>query len=160
MPEALTWREDVLAAYEARLQAIRTASGFLTDAGTRVVVLEHPAFGPDDGDFAIVVMPGDTEVQYVGEHVSAEWPIEIQAIVRVGLTDGWRLLEWLLADVKKAIELPDRTLGGLIKAKPGIRRGAERVLPREDGSAVLGLGITYRQPLIEPWGGFVAVEGT
>ena len=62
----------------------------------------------------------------------------------------WILIEAMLGDVKRAMELSDRTLGGLVQRQ--IERGATRILPRESGARTVGVMVPYVVPFTERWG--------
>ena len=147
----MSTRAAILAGIVTRLQAIDgTTDEFETTAGAHVVLGDVLALGPDDPDVVIGVLPQDDVVSYQGEQLSIQWPIEIQAVVKVDLVDGWQVVEAVLADIKRAIELPDRTLGGLVRRQ--IERGTTLTLEREPGSSTMGVGIVYVAPYTEVWG--------
>lgn len=146
-------RRDILAALLERLEAIAVDDGFNTDAGARVSLNEVPRFGPDDPDEAIVVVVNEDEASYQGEHIMLRLPIDIQAMAKADPSDAtsaYLTAENILEDVKKAVELPDRTLDGLVKRQ--IERGSTRTMEREPGSPHVGVAITYTIPYTEQWG--------
>lgn len=147
-------RHRILQAITDRLTAIRRSSGFRTDAGCEVHVHEVPVFGPTDSRTALIaVVVQDDEIGWQAEHLVIGLPVEVQAIVKVDNLDrdAWQRAEAVLADIKEAMELTDRRLGGLIK--PELRRGPTRVLPREPGTLWMGLGVRYEMTYAEVWGG-------
>lgn len=149
-------RQRILEVVKARLEAIvegqPSADGvvFATSAGELVFMNETPALGPDDPDIAIAVVVGDDAPNRTGEHVSLELPLELQAIAKADLEEPWAAAEMVLADIKRAMELRDRTLEGLVR--PRMERGVTRTLEREPGTPVVGVGIAYLCPYIEQWG--------
>ena len=157
MPTAQTFREDLIDRFRARLAEIQTANDFFTNAGARLYIDEVPTLGPDDPPDAIVLLVGDDTVRYSeNEKTLIELPIDISAIVRVDVADGWRTREWILADIKKAIELQDRTLGGLLgSSQKNLKRSTTRSMRREVGSTVMGTTVRYLVTYGEPWGGHV-----
>jgi hypothetical protein len=150
MPPSPSTRQQIIEVFRARLLAIAAGAQFETDAGATVFVNETPALGPDDPATAIAVVIGEDIPSRSGEHTILELPIEIHALANADLDAPWVAVEAVLADIKRAIELPDRSLGGLVKAR--IERGSTRTLEREDGSTTVGAGITYLVPYAEVWG--------
>lgn len=143
-------RQRIVLALMTRLQAIRTVDGFETGAGSAVFYGETPSLGPDDPEVAIVVVPQEDESSYQGVKMFLKLPIQIQAIAKADVNTPYLAAEAVLTDIKRAVELTDRTLGGLVARQ--IERGPTVVLPREPGSETVGLGITYRAPYEEVWG--------
>lgn len=152
---AVSRREQILDAVIARLEAITTVGGFTTNAGAEVHLGEAPAFGPDDARSHIRVVVGDDEVGSHQAKLLIVLPLSIQAIVPVttsmDLGLAYRDAERVLADIKRAIELSDRTLSGLVKDH-GLVRGSTRTMEREPGSEFVGVAIEYRAPMHEEWG--------
>lgn len=129
--------------------AITVANGFDSDAGLRVYIGASPELGPADPDYAIAIVPGD-ELATEDGRISNSFPVEVQAIGKAGAADAWINLELLLGDLKRAIELTDRTLGSVLKGV--MRRGPTRTLERPPGATTIGAGITYLCPYIDEWG--------
>lgn len=145
-----TRRRSILEAVKTRLEAIRQDDGYATDAGETVFLGEAPALGPDDPDVAIVILVGEDEPHFQGEHVLLRLPLEIQAVAKADLDEPWLAVEDVLGDIKMAVETTDRTLGGLVKRQ--IERGATVTLEREPGSTYVGATLTYYAPYTERWG--------
>lgn len=152
---ATSKREQLLDATLVRLQAITIAGGFNTNAGAEVHLGEAPAFGPDDARSHIRLVVEDDEVGTHQAKLLIVLPLSIQAIVPVttamDLGRAYRDAERVLADIKRAMELSDRTVGGLVKDF-GLVRGATQTLTREPGSEFVGVSIQYRAPMHEAWG--------
>lgn len=143
-------RQQIIQAFVTRLGAIEARDGFNTDAGLTVYVNERPTFGPDDPCEAIALVVGDDEVGYHGEHLWVRLPIEIHALATAEMAEPWKTIERVLADIKKAVELSDRTLGGLVPRM--IERESTVTLEREEGSTSVGVAVTYVAPYKELWG--------
>lgn len=143
-------RQQVLETYRARLRVIDQAHGFTTNAGAAVFMGEAPELGPDDPDQAIALLVEDETPQHVGENVHTLLPVAIAALAKANLDEPWLAAEEVLGDIKRAIELEDRTLGGLVRAR--IARGPTRTMERDAGSQTVGIAITYLNPLVEAWG--------
>lgn len=150
-------RRQILEAGVARLEAILVADGFNTNAGQSVLLNETPELGQDDPDVVIAMLIGDDEPKQQGNKVFLELPIELQAIAKVAKPDvpadawhPWIAVEDLLEDIKRAWELDDRSLGGLLSCE--MVRGVTRTAEREAGSTTVGLAITYALRYSERWG--------
>ncbi len=143
-------RSDILQALKDRVSAIN-GGAFQTTLGQTIFLGETPDLGPDDPDAAIVIAPGDEEVRIQqGGKLFIAWPISIQAVAKAELQDGWLTIEAVVSDIKKAVELSDRTLGGLVEQH--LQRGATRTLPREPGSLTIGASVLYVANYSETWG--------
>lgn len=145
-----TTRELILSAFLVRVGEIRTANGFNTEVGWKVFLGETPVLGPDDPEAALAIVVREDVVPFQGENVLVHLALEFQAIAKADINHAWLMVERVLADIKRAVELPDRTLGKLVPRR--IERGSSRTLPREPGSTVVGAGVTYTAPYVEAWG--------
>lgn len=144
-------REQILEAVNARLARIKAGPTFQTDAGRQVFINETPPFGPDDEPAAIAVVIGEDQItKIVGGKVFLILPIEVQAIASSDRTGAWRFTEPVLADIKRAMELDDRTLGGLIDQ--WLTRNSTRTLERDEGSTTVGVAVRYDLSYSETWG--------
>lgn len=148
---ALSRRRRILEALKVRAEAIH-GPGFETNAGHRVFLGYAPLLGPDDPDQAIAILPGDDEVDHSGARFGIVLPVEVFAIVKASLDEPWKLVEGVIADVKRAIETDDRTLGGLLPHDHALSRGTTRTLEREPGTPFVGAAITYQVLYTEAWG--------
>lgn len=144
-------RQQILEASVARLAVIQRGNGYATDAGDAIQLGEFTELGPDDPAEAIAVVPGEDVTRTQGDKHGITLPLEIQAIARVDLDEPHAAAEAVLADIKRAYEQADRTLGGLLEGK-GIRRLVTRTLPREAGMTTVGVGVTYLLDFQETWG--------
>lgn len=144
-------RYDMVLNIAERLAAIRVANGFNTDAGLQVLLGELPMFGDDDPPEALTVIIGTDQVTSSMENVASKIPFEIQALVKVGSRSPLLALESMIADIKKAIETQDRSLGGTL-IRNGLSRFQTRVLEREPGSNFVGVGVDYVGTIAEKWG--------
>lgn len=147
-----TRRKSILEVLVGRLEAIRTSSGFDTDAGAKVYFGEVPALGESDPDQAIALVPGVEEPQWQvdGHAMRVRLPVHVAAIAKADLAEPHAAIESLIGDIKRAIELEDRTLGGLISFP--MERGVVQAMPRESGSTTVGATLTYLVAWKEGWG--------
>lgn len=144
-------RQLVLEAMRARLQAIEVANGFNTDAGLLVFLGEVPQLGTSDPDTAIALVPGEEIAAWnQGANLLIRLPLIVSAIAKADLAEPWLAVEAIIGDVKRAIELEDRTLGGLVQRM--IERGSVLVWEREPGATSVAASVTYIAPYVEGWG--------
>lgn len=129
-PAALQMLEIVV----SRLQAIQTADGFHTDIGSNVL-LGVPTVA--EGEFGIRVFATDEEAG-PGTHprLGLALTVNVQAQIPIAdVPDFGELPELVIADIQKAVELEDRSLGGL--APNGlVYFGRKIAYPREIPSVV------------------------
>lgn len=143
-------RQQILEAIRTRLRAIAPETGFRTQLGDDVLLGELPTLGKDDR-VGLAVIAGDEQIGSVREHVKVTLPIQICVVVAPeDLDEPWVTVEEAIADVKQAIELPDRTLGRLLL--DNLKRGPVQTLPRESGSALMGATVTYIVEFVDLWG--------
>jgi len=150
-------RLQIIEALKARVEAIDGTGDFNTTAGANVLVNEEPKFGTHDPKVAIVMLVKEDQG---GElqlgNIPLLLPIDFVAMVAPTLDAPWRQTELVLADIKKAIELEDRSLGGLLTGgrnnPEGLMRGTTEVFYRQNGSEAAGLLITYAAKYVEAWG--------
>jgi hypothetical protein len=145
----ITRRLLILQRLGALAGVIRKTNGYDSDAGAAVYIGAAPELGPNDPDYAIAIVPGD-ELTVEDGRLSNTFPVEVQAIGKSGAADAWINLELLVGDIKHAIELPDRTLGSVLKGV--MKRGPTRTLERPPGSTTIGVGIFYTCPYLDEWG--------
>lgn len=144
--------EAIIAAVIARLQGIATGDGYFTDLGASLLVNEFPSFGPDDPRQALVLLVGDDEQTWQGKGYLIRLPLTVLVLVDADLDDGWLVAERAIADVKRAVETDDRTLGGLLTTNGYLERGNVERIPRDPGSAAIGAAVPYTAPYKEGWG--------
>lgn len=155
MSPTASLRQQILAAVVTRLSVITQADGaYFTDAGATLFAGEAPQLGPDDPAHALAVLLVDDEPRQAGPGYLVTGTLEIHAVANTALDgtsldDAWMLVEQLLADIKRAVELTDRKLGGLLY---NMERGPARPLPRQEGSLTVGAIMTYELSWKEDWG--------
>jgi len=148
-------RQRILEVMKGRLETIQVVDGFQTDAGQHVLLGELPEFGPADPAQAIALIPGEDVVNPHLSNIPIEWPLNICALVPARVRESWKDIEAMLADIKQAVELEDRLLGGLLvegRSRLGLFRGTTETLERRSGSEFVGAVITYVAPYVEAWG--------
>lgn len=160
MPDRTSRRQRILTVIAERVAVVQQVNGYQTDAGAMVVLGETPQLGPDDPDTAIAILVGDEQARWNRAHVLVRLPIEVQAVVKDSSPSAWWVVEALVADIKRAVERPDRELaitlnGGevkLLSPTPGLTREVTRTVPRETGMTTVGAGVTYVAEFGEVWG--------
>jgi hypothetical protein len=68
--------------------------------------------------------------------------------------EPWLLVEDVLADLQRAMELPDiedRTFARLLRS-PGMEIGSARTFDRDEASEIVGVSQTYGFPLVRGFG--------
>lgn len=145
-------RREAITEFKNRLQTIRTANGFHTDAGAVIAVGEAYQLGPDDPNVALsmvildeVILPARGDLK-----ISMHLPIEVIVLVKPDLDDVIGSIEDVIEDVKRAVERGDRQFDGRLDNT--LRRGSIRTLPRESGASTCGATIPYTLPLSEAYG--------
>lgn len=148
---ATSKRQRILEACKARLSVVETPPYYAGFDEILVLLGEVTELGPDDPPAAISIVAGEDSVTRQGNKFLLTLPIELQAIVRVDIEEPHAQGESLLAGIKRAFELADRTLNGLVTSD-SIQRLSTRVLPRESGMTTVGVGVTYTVDYEETWG--------
>lgn len=141
-------RKRLIEAFRDRLVEIRRDNGYETDAGDQVLV-GVPSLTSDDDPLAIGLLIGDDDPQG-GGHLLVTLPIEAVATARDDVEDPLLAVEAIIGDIKRAIEAPGQTLGGVAKS---ISRGSIATVPREPGSTIVAARVPYLVRYAEPWGG-------
>lgn len=142
----MSQRGDILVALRARVSVIKKAAGYETDGGSTVFVGETAQLGTDDPGEAIAIVPLDAEPE---TNRMETWPIEVHALAKADLDEPHLSALAILSDIVRAVELQDRTLGGLVKH---MAIGPQRTLPREPGSTTVGVVQMYRLSRVRVWG--------
>lgn len=152
---ASSTRRLILEAFRDRVAQIHKFNGYNTDAGKTVFLGEAPILGPDDPDTAIALVVGEDELGEQGVFGSGEGAtieinltIGVQALAKADIDAPLLAIEDIIQDIKEAVELNDRTLGGLVS----MSRGETVPLDREEGSLIVGTSVSYRLLYAEEWG--------
>jgi len=143
-------RRRIADALQARLTAITQANGFVTDAGLELSLGFIPDLGPDDRPSALCLLFEDDTLTYSGEKKAIQLPIEVCAVASTALDNPLATLEDLRGDVLRAIELPDRSFGGLLA--PDLRYETTRSYERRPGDTYIAIGVRFLARYNERWG--------
>lgn len=138
-----------------RLAAIERPA-FSTDAGKNVFVGEVVSLGHHDPETAIAIVIGDSTETHRGlsDVVEGNSVVAIQAIVKAApadRADPFLMAEDVIADIKRAVELEDRSLDGWCLST-GFARAAIRPARRMEGSEYVGAAVEYALAVEERWG--------
>lgn len=150
-------RQLTLAALAALLEGIAVSSGFNTDAGAMVHLGQEVELGENDPGPAILIIAGIEKFGPSQTKLYSEWPISIRAVAGVvddNFDDAWAVAELVVADIEKAIEIQDRTLGDLINwnGAHGLILDSIQTVERDAGSSVVGIDVVYIAKLQRTWG--------
>lgn len=146
-------RHRIVAAFAGQLEEITIENGFRTDAGLALYVGMIPELGGDekgDPDLALALIIGEDVITWSGLKAFITVPIETHILAKGTRLESWLRVEAALADVKKASELEDEFLGGLLTSR--LKRGSTKTRPRESGSLMVGAQIDYEARYAEAWG--------
>lgn len=146
----MSTRQDALVELRDRLQQVRVANGYATEAGQLVLLGEQPTLGESDPAAVLAIVVGADEPGPQAARVVIRLPVQVQALVRADTEDPWLTIEEILGDIKRAVE-QDHDLDGTLLPR-GLERGATTTLEREAGSAYVGAGVEYRLAYAEDWG--------
>lgn len=144
-------RYQLAQALLARLAQITVDNGFNSDAGRRVFFGVVPMLGSGDPAEAIALFFDDERAERSQTmRVLSDLQIGIAVVAKISDAEPGLRVEELVEDVKRAIELEDRTLGGLLTTY--LERAGTNVFERDMGGEQIGLVVTYRAPVAESWG--------
>jgi hypothetical protein len=168
-PVALPKRLAILYAVRDKLEQIKQANGFYTDAGHHVMLGRHrsgsgapvaetlPAIVLNFGRSVTPPVSrgfGPPEGSLKGKNIQIDVPLIIAAVVIEDQDDPLAQVELVIADVKRALwgGTDDQSLGGLIHA---MEPGEVEPIPREEGTPVAGAQIEALLKITEqrgePW---------
>lgn len=149
-------RIGALTELRRRLERITRANDFATDAGQTVFLGEAPGLGHHDPEVAIAVVVGDSTEAHRGmsDVIESVVVVSLQAFARSApahKVDPFLAAEDVVADIKRAVELEDRSLEGWCLST-GMSRGAVRPARRMEGSEYVGAAVDYVLTFEERWG--------
>lgn len=146
MPEtALSWQ--VIQALAERLQIIRTANGFRTDIGARVVTETGQRLGDDE--LAVSVLCTGIPVQSArGSILSSQMEVVLQVELRAGRADAQFLAHAALADLAQALPTKQRPIG-LPEYCTNFEIADRRIFSRPEGADLVIVQVTARADLSE-----------
>ena len=134
----------------ARLADIDQASGYYTDIGTNVR-RDRREPGSDELPACLVYL-GERLVETTnGARARCEMTITVMAYDDCLGDAEARGIE-LLADIQRAVELPDVTLDGLIRDQHGLAFVSDEIFMPEIGTTAVGARVTYSAPHIRNLG--------
>lgn len=144
-------RQRIIESIIGRLEAINGEGNFQTNAGVAAFFKGYrPTLGDADPDFAIALTIGTDRLQWQGNKMLIDLPIEISALAKVDKEDAFASIEALIADIKRAMELDDTTLDGLLR--DDLEREPTTTFDRRGGAPDEGAVLVYVAPYAEAWG--------
>lgn len=145
-------RQRIVEVFLSNLGGISVEEGFRTDAGLNLYCGAVPELGTEKGDpeLALALIIGEDVITWAGLKAFITLPIGIHILAKGTRAESWLTVEAALADVKKANELEDEFLGGLLTSR--LKRGSTNTRPRESGSLMVGAQIDYEARYAESWG--------
>ena len=145
-------RLRILYAVRDRLQVINQAAGYYTDVG-RDVRLDRRDPDLEHAPLCHLYFEAGEVQRTQNERQSIDQPVTIVAVAPLKSHEPEELGEMLLADIQRAVELNDRSLGGLLSlATEGLQPVAFEISMPESGSNVVAAAISYAAPYIRPSG--------
>jgi hypothetical protein len=145
-------RLRILRALKDKLEQIKTANGFYTNAGDHVALGKFRQ-GVDLRSSLPQIVLNVTRTTTVAEGLQINLPVVMQGLIFEDVEDPLAVAELVMADIERALfgGTFDQTLGGLIF---DILIGEIEPVPREDGSQLAGLQVevllTYSRKPGEP----------
>ena len=136
-----------------RLAAILITGGYYTDIGARVPRDRRPPEAPELP--ACLLYLGERAAEETQqERTKCTQSVTVEAFVDLGEADAETIGIQLLADVQRAMELPDDTsLGGeLLSVRYGLTWESEEIYMPEMGANVVGVRVIYAMPHIRKLG--------
>lgn len=134
-----------------RLADVRIAAGYYTNAGQQVVRGQHALDSSVLPGFALW-LDGNSTAQALQQRAQADAEIVIEAVAKFsGDDEPENIALYLAADISKAIEGTDRTLGGLLftdTERQGITWQSEEIYYPEDTDNQVGVRVSYAAPYI------------
>lgn len=138
----------ILEAITARLAVISQAAGYYSDIGCRVRADRRDPLEAELPCCSVILgerLAGDTHPK----RARVEMPISVVAFAALEGRDSEVAGSELLADLCRAVELEDSTLGGLLQeSQYGLTFVSEEIFQPEAGTNVVGARITYACPHI------------
>lgn len=136
----------IVDAVAARLEAISQGAGYYTDIGCKVrKSRREPSI--EDTPCVNVVLGTRTVTEARNERQSCEQQIIIVGYLRLMGVETEVLGIEMLADIQKAVELEDETVGGLLLgAAGGLQFAGDFVVPPEPGEQALAVQVNYSIP--------------
>ena len=149
-------RIGALTELKRRLEQITITNGFSTDAGKNVLLGENAKLGPDDPETAIAIVVGSSTEEHLGfsKVIVSRVGLSLQAFAKAAPADGadpFLVAEDVVADIKRAAELEDRTLNGYC-SNPGFSRASVTPAKRLEASEYVGAKVDYSLTFEEAWG--------
>lgn len=142
----------ILQTVAARLQSITQLSGYYSDVGYNVRLDRHE---PHDSDLpCVLVFLGErVREDHRADAAKCQQTLTVAAYVQADDRASEEVAVQLLADIQRAVELEDATLGGLLQGTQyGLSWAGDEILQPSQGENVVGAQATYAMPHIRKTG--------
>ena len=141
----------IIDAVAARLADIQVANGYYTDMGLRVI-LDFRA--PQSEELpAVSVFLGERAAESnLGCDARVEMLINVIGYVAKDGGQAYLLGDEILADIQRAMETEDETLGGLLRFQYGMAYAADEIFMPEVGADAVGARVSYTAPHVRKYG--------
>jgi hypothetical protein len=142
-----------LTAVGTRAAAILTASGYYTNCGANVRYTRREP-NIEDAPCVHVWISERTAEEIKNKRARATQTITVAgfAALTYGESDEQTAIK-ILADIQRAVELEDATLGGLLQGSVyGLTWQADEIYQPDEGETVVGAAVTYAIPHIRKSG--------
>lgn len=140
----------ILMAISTRLADVRMANGYYTDAGQQVVrgrySLDHTVLPG-----MAVWMESNDPSQSLQQRARADGVLVVEATAAYNNEEPEDMACYLAADINKALETDDRTLGGLLisdKDGQGVTWQGDEIIYPENENNLVGVRVSYAVPHI------------
>lgn len=135
-----------------RVRVIGQADGYYSDIG-RDVRLDRYEPAADDLPAALVFLGERVREGHRPDAAKAQQSLVIAAYVKADGRASEEVAVQLLADIQRAVELEDSTLGGLLQGTQyGLAWAGDEILQPDQGEHVVGAQVTYAIPHIRKSG--------
>lgn len=142
----------ILQAVAARVQAISQADGHYSDVGADVR-LDRYEPNVEDLPASLVFLGERVREDHRPGAAKAQQSLVIAAYVKADSRGSEEIAIQLLADIQRAVELEDTTLGGLLQGTQyGLAWAGDEILQPNQGEHIVGAQVTYAIPHIRKSG--------
>ncbi len=140
----------IIDAIAKRLEVIFQEDGFYTNMGLSVIRTQR-APQADEMPCCIVYLGERSAESQQCDRTRCTMLINVIGYAE-RLPDAEQLGMQIMADIQRAVELEDTTLGGLLRGQFGLGFESEEIFVPEVGANVVGARVTYSAPNVRIYG--------